>query len=123
MVLKAIMPLLLSKCSVTFGQITESARADRSRILKQCHKPKIHMKLLVAVKEGRSGVVCDEIDFGLLEPPQHHDVLEDAARGLAAHSHQFETMSMKVQRMDVIAGVSKFEPITPATVHGVARPH
>jgi hypothetical protein len=40
---------------------------ERSRISKERHKSKIHVQLLMAMKQGQSGVIRDEIKFCLLK--------------------------------------------------------
>jgi hypothetical protein len=55
-----------------------------SRVVEKCHEPKVHVQLLMAVKERHSRIIGDEVEFDLLEATKHHDV-QDAGGWLASN--------------------------------------
>ncbi|MDE2469625.1 MAG: hypothetical protein KGL35_13015 [Bradyrhizobium sp.] len=55
----------------------------------------------------------------VLEASEHHDLLNEAERGLAADLHEFETVPMQTQRADVVTGVAEFQPVTATLVDWV----
>ena len=50
---------------------------------------------------------------------QHHDVLDDAGSGLAADPNQLETVTVQMQRMNVVARIAESQPIAPSLLHPV----
>jgi hypothetical protein len=46
-----------------------------SEIVEQGHETKIHVQLLMAMKEGESGVVRHKVDFHFLVAAYHHNIL------------------------------------------------
>ena len=75
----------------------------------------------MTVKQRRSGIVGQKIEFDLLEPADHHDVLEHAGRRLPSHAGQLERVAMQVQRVDVVAGVPESEAVAPAAMQCEGR--
>jgi hypothetical protein len=94
-----------------------SPRADcelnrtSSEIVEQNHEAKIHVKLLVAVKQSQARIVGDEIDFRLLIASQHHHVFENSRGGLSAQARQFEAVPVQMDRVNVITSVSQAQSI------------
>jgi hypothetical protein len=92
------------------------------------HESEVHMQLLVRVKERVAGMIGDEIKFDLLKTAEHQHVLDYTGRRFAAHTHEFKAMPVQAQWMDVVAGVTEFQPVatrvpcTPALSPSLRRP-
>ena len=84
-------------------------------------KPKSMCKLLMTMEKGQPRIVGNEVELQFLIPAEHHDVFHDA-RPSAGHAirRQLERVSVEVQRMDVVAGVAKPQPIAPASLESCA---
>ena len=93
------------------------------RVLEKRHEPEIHVKLLVTVEQRQSRIVGNEIEFDFLEAVQHYNILHHARRRLAANAHEFEAVPVQVQRMNVVGGIAKLEPVAAPLVHSVDRFH
>src|SRR5262245_63241733 len=92
-----------------------------SGIVEHAHKPEIHVQLLMAVEQGGPGVVGHKVELELLEAGQHHHVLDYARARLAADADQFEAVAMEMERMNVVAGIAKFQAVAASSVDGVGR--
>src|SRR5229473_6084844 len=86
------------------------------QIVEQGHETKVHVKLLVTMKQGQARIVGDEVHFRFLIPSQHHDIFENSRGGLSSQTRQFEAVPMQMDRMDVIAGIAHTESIPLAVV-------
>ena len=63
-------------------------------IAEQRHESEIHVQLLVAVKQGPSWIVGDEVEGKLLKAAQHDDVLDHTGGCLAADVREFKAVAM-----------------------------
>ena len=74
--------------------------------------PKVHVQLLVAMKKGQPRIVGNEIDFCFLITSQHEHIFEDSSLGLSCDPGELETVPVKMNRVNVIAGVPRrlFQP-------------
>ena len=55
-------------------------------VVEERHESKIHVQLLMAVKECRSRIVGDEVDLGFPIPRKHDDILENSCRADLVHA-------------------------------------
>ncbi len=83
-------------------------------IVEEGHETEVHVDLLVAVEEGEAGVVGDEIDLGFLIAADHDDIFDDAGGGLAGDLCEFEAVAVKVDGVDVVAGVAHADAVALA---------
>src|SRR5579863_4244011 len=83
-----------------------------SGILHQSHKPKVHVERLMAVKKRVPRIVRREVDFDNLIGVHDHRVLQNAGCDLAVYFRQFKAVPMQVQRVSVVAVVSKDHAIS-----------
>ena len=104
-----------------FGPSHEAARGTvrrASRVLQQRHKPKIHVKLLVAVKERGSRIVREKIRFHLLSRRHHHNILQNSRW----------SASRQISKAQTNAGAGapdalrRFDCRTPACIAGPRSP-
>ena len=84
---------------------------DRLGIVEQRHEAKIHVQLLVTVKERRPWIVGNEVKLEFLKPAQHHHVLDHARGRLATDARQLEAVPVQMQRVNVVAGIAEFQPV------------
>src|SRR3974377_1166806 len=96
-------------------------RVNGSCAIKQRHEPKVHVKLLVAVKQRQAGIVGNKVEFQFLVTAEHHHILHDARSGFAGDSNQLKAMPMQMHGMDVVARVSHANPITLTPVDAEHR--
>lgn len=59
----------------------------------------------MAVEGRHSGLVSNEVEFAFLKATRHHDIPDDADGEPTTYPRQFETASMKMPRMDIIAAL------------------
>src|SRR5262249_53942936 len=85
--------------------------ASGSEVIEQRHKTKVHVNLLMAVKQRPARIVCGEIDFDFLITAEHHHIFDDAGGIFAGDSCQFETVTMQMHRMNVVALVAHSQAI------------
>src|ERR1700674_498456 len=88
-----------------------------SDIVEQSHEPKVHVNLLMAVKQGQARIVGDEIDFRFLIASQHYNVFENSRSGLSAQARQFEAVPVQMDWVNVVAGIAHSQSITLALHH------
>jgi hypothetical protein len=69
------------------------------------------MQLLLTVEQREPGIVGDEVKFHLLEPAQHHHVLDHPGGRFAGDTRQFEAVPVQIQRVDIVARIAKLQPI------------
>src|SRR5262245_616854 len=77
----------------------------------------------MAVEQGGPGGVGHKVELELLAAGQHHHVLSYARARLAADADQFEAVAMEMERMNVVAGIAKFQAVAATSVDGVGRFH
>ena len=85
-----------------------------SYVVQQGHEAKIHVQLLVAVEQSESRIVCRKIHFDILISAHHHDILHHASGQLAGEFGEFETVTVKMDGMNVVAGVAHTKTVAPA---------
>src|ERR1700736_1738186 len=78
---------------------------DSIDVVEQCHKAKIHMQLLMAMKQRESRIVCGEVDFHFLVAAYHDHVLHDAGQRFSRNLGEFEAVPVQMDWMDVVAGI------------------
>ena len=71
------------------------------------------------MKQCHFRIVGDEVKFHFLKAAEHHDVFDHACRRLAADPHKLEAVAMQMERMDVVTGIAKLEPIAAPFVNSV----
>ena len=74
-------------------------------VIEQSHKAKIHVQLLMAVKQSEPGVVRREINFYILISADHHNIFHHPGSLLTGHAGQFKTVTVKMDGMDIITRV------------------
>ena len=74
--------------------------------LEQGHEAEVHVQLLVTVEQREARIIRNKIDLHFLVATDHDNILRNTGRRLPRHTRQFETMAVKVDRMDVVAGVA-----------------
>ena len=94
-------------------------------VVEQGHETEVHVELLVTVEESQAGVVGDEVDLHLLIAADHDDVFDDAGGGLAGDACELEAVAMKMDGVDVVAGVAHAQAVAMALmqVEGCGRHH
>src|SRR5271157_921402 len=86
-------------------------------VFEQGHEAEIHMQLLMTVEQREAGIIRHKVDLHLLVAADHDNILDDTGRWLPSHTCQFETVTMKVDRMDVVAGVAHAQPVPFAVTY------
>ena len=77
---------ILAGCPQNDRLLNRSWQMNVSAVVKQSHKSKIHMKLLVAVEQSEAGIVGNEINFRFLVTSEHNHVFENASGGRATET-------------------------------------
>jgi len=90
-------------------------------VFEQGHEAEIHVQLLMTVKQREAGIIRNKIDLHLLVAANHDDILDDTGRRLPCQTRQFETVAVKVDRMNVVARVAHAQPIPLALLHAKHR--
>src|SRR5580700_6013545 len=93
----------------------------RSGILEEHHEAKIHVVLLVTVKQGGAGIVRGELDLGAGLGVDQNDILDDAAnvgrRRLSSDRErlpqpaELKTVPVQMQRMIVDTLVDELQAV------------
>ena len=92
---------VLQMCSfVLMTNDAGSRTQEKSRVAKQCHESGIHVILLMAVEQGVSGVVGNQVSLNRRSRLYDNNVFENAARSLASNRHQFEGVTVEMHRDD-----------------------
>jgi hypothetical protein len=86
-------------------------RTSLSDIVKHGHKAVVHMKLLMAVEECQTWIVSDKVNIALLVATKHHDILHDTGCGSPREIGQFESVTMKMDRMYIVAGIEHAQTV------------
>jgi hypothetical protein len=63
-----------------------------SDVVEQCHKPEVHVELLVAMEERQPRIIRDKVDLSFLIASEHDDIFEDSRRRLAEDFCEFEAV-------------------------------
>jgi hypothetical protein len=87
------------------------------KVFKQPHETEIHVEILMAVKQGESGVVGDKIDINTTEAFHENSVLEEARCFFSIDLCDLKIVPMQVERMHVVAFVDERESITATLVN------
>lgn len=64
------------------------------------------MKLLVAVEQGQTWIVSNEIHFCFLVASQHENIFQHSCHRLSRDASQLKAMPVKMDRMDIVTGVT-----------------
>ena len=65
----------------------------------------------MAMEQRPPRIIGDEVKSDLLEAAQHNDVLHHARGRFVSDTHELETVAMKVEWVDIVAGVTELKPI------------
>ena len=85
-----------------------------SYVVEQSHEPKIHVQLLMAVEQREPRIVRRKIYFDFLISAQHHDILHHASGRLAGELGEFEAVPVKMDGMNIVAGIAHTKTVAPA---------
>jgi hypothetical protein len=75
----------------------------RSRIFHEAHETEVHVELHVAMIQGETGIIGNEIDFDALAARHIDRVLENAGRRFSCDPSQLKRVAVEVHRMIVSA--------------------
>jgi len=89
-------------------------------VFEQSHEAEIHVEILMAVKQGESGIIRYKIDINSGEAFDQHGVFENSGRFFSMNFRDLEIMPMQVERMHVVALVDESESIA-ATLMNLDR--
>ena len=87
------------------GQRFEQAKSQAqcmllgSHVIKEGHEAKIHVQLLMTMKESGTGVVRHEIHSHLLVASQHHYVLEQTCCRSSSYAYELKTVTVQMNRV------------------------
>ena len=62
------------------------------------------------MEQGEAGIVGNEIDFDFLVAPDHDDILQNSSGRFPRKAREFKTVSVQMNRMDVVALVIENQP-------------
>src|ERR1700693_1283339 len=93
------------------------------RVVEKRHESKVHVQLLMAVKQGPAGVVGNEVDLDFLIPAEHRDILHDAGGDFPRDPDQLAAVAMQVDGVNVVAGIAHPQAVAPALVQAKCRLH
>src|SRR5689334_6163613 len=98
-------------------------KQSRSDVIEQGHETKVHVKLLVTVKQREARIVCREVYFDLLISPDHNHIFHHARTRLPGELGEFKTVSVKMDRVNVVAGIAHSQAMTLAFAQMESRFH
>ena len=81
------------------------------------------MQLLVAVKERKAGIIRDKVDIDMLVTADHNDILHHARGRLSRNAGDFKTVPVKMDGMNIVAGIAHADAIALALMQVVCRRH
>lgn len=105
------------------ARATPLGSAKSSGGLEEPHEPEVHVQLHVAVEEGQTRLVGDEIHVHRLVAAQHRDVLMDAGGGSSVEPRQLERVAVEVHGMDVVTCIAHAQPIAVAALQAPGHWH
>ena len=68
----------------------------------------------MAVKQREAGIVRDKIHFNFLIPADHDHIFHHARSANSGKLGQFEAVAMKVNRMNIVAGIAHAQAVALA---------
>src|SRR5713226_10418141 len=80
----------------------------------------------MTMKQGQAGIVGCKVYFDFLISTDHDDILHDASTRYSRQLGEFETMPVKMDRMNVVAGIVHPQAVPlalPEMVSGIAGKH
>jgi len=77
------------------------------RVLNQCLESEIHVQLHVAMEQRQSGMIRDEINLGIAESSDVHDIFHHTCRCFAADIDDLKIVPVEVERVAVAGLVVK----------------
>src|SRR5439155_26047616 len=83
----------------------------------------------MAVEQGQTGIVSCKVHFDFLISPDHDDILHHTCRRYPRELSEFETVPVKMDRMDIVAGVVHPQAVTlplsemESRCHRIIRKH
>lgn len=66
----------------------------------------------MAMEKSETGIVGNKVDFVSLVDPEVDDILHDTGRGESGELSELKAVPMKMDRMNVVAGVAHPNAIT-----------
>lgn len=94
-----------------------------SYVVEQGYETEVHVELLMTMKQSQLWIVGDKIHFSLLITADHYDILHYTCSRLADELGQFEAMPVKMDGVDVVAGIAHADAIALALLQAVGRFH
>jgi len=85
-----------------------------SHVIEQGHEAKVHVQLLMAVEQRKSGIIRRKIHFDFLISAHHDDILHHTSGRLAGEFGEFKTVTMEMDGMDVVAGIAHADTVASA---------
>ena len=76
-------------------------------VIQHCHESKVHVQLLVAMKERGARIVSHKVNFYGAIRLYEHRILHDSARVPAVHLGEFKDMPVEMKGMRVVTLVVK----------------
>src|SRR4029077_13497684 len=96
---------VLEKLISTFSRVSLD-------VIEQRHETEVHVYLLMAMEKSETGIVGNKVDFVSLVDPEADDILHDTGRGDSGELSELKAVAMKMDRMNVVAGVAHPNAIT-----------
>src|SRR5579864_6425206 len=69
------------------------------------------MKLLMAMEKCQTWIVSDKVNIASLVATKHHDIFHDTGCGSPREIGQFESVTMKMDRMYIVAGIEHAQTV------------
>lgn len=88
------------------------------RVLEEHHESEVHVSLIVAMKEGRSGILRCEIDLTSGVCRNHHDIFVQTGKRGPRETRDFERMPVQMDGVIVRAAVDHLKPVPPSLLEG-----
>ncbi len=101
----------------------DAAGEPRLYVVEQSHESEVHVQLLVTVKERKARIGGDKVDFNLLVTSDHDYILHHARGGPSGNAGDFKTMPVKMDGMNIVAGIAHADAIALALMQVVCRRH
>src|SRR5271165_2021484 len=94
-----------------------------SQVVEQGHESKVHVELLVAMEKREARVVRSKADFHLLVSADHYDIFHYAPQRFPRNSSELEGVTMKMDGMNIVAGVAHTNAIALALAEMIGSHH
>src|ERR1700722_19929371 len=91
-----------------------SGRNELLGVIEQSHEAKVHVQLLMTMEKRESRIIGDKVYFILLIATEHYNVFHYASGRRPGEVSHLEGVTMKMDGVNIIAGVAHAEAIAPA---------